>query len=84
MVYQLPGPCSKAVIGVDFNYFLLKDQTVWVSGSLKHNGEVQIDTSTNGTLVNLNDLLTENTGVEAKFANIESGYSHALLLDSEG
>jgi alpha-tubulin suppressor-like RCC1 family protein len=84
MVYKLPGRCTKVVIGVNFNFFLLKDQTVWASGSLKHNGEVQIDTSEHGTLVNLNDLLMESTGIEAKFVNIEAGYSHALLLDSEG
>lgn len=70
--------------GLTFNVFLLKSGEVWLSGNINQGGESLIDTENYGGLICLNEVLRENTGIEAKFVKVKAGYSHALLLDDQG
>ena len=35
-------------------------------------------------MINLSEVFQDNCGYKAKFVKIKAGYSHALILDSEG
>ena len=42
-LFQLPGECSQVEIGLEFNLFLLKDGTVYMSGLITQEGVSVVD-----------------------------------------
>jgi len=63
----------------------MKDGQAYVSGQVSHQGEELINTHNyEEPLVNLQESLMENCGLQAKFVDIKAGNSHALLLDDQG
>jgi alpha-tubulin suppressor-like RCC1 family protein len=66
-------------LGSEFNLFLAKSGTVWISGAITQEGEHVVDTY--GGLINLSNRMTDKNRVP--FKRIECGYSHALLISKD-
>jgi alpha-tubulin suppressor-like RCC1 family protein len=85
VVYSLPaGKLKQVAIGLTFNMFLMEDGTAIMSGELSQGGETFMNTWNTEPLLNLNEDLMFYEKIETKFELIRCGYSHALLLDTEG
>lgn len=77
MLYELSEEIIDVRLGLEFNLFLAKSGTVWLSGAITQEGEHVVDTY--GGLINLSNRMTK----AVPFKRIECGYSHALLVSRE-
>lgn len=74
-ICELPMKCLQVEIGLEFNLFLLEDGSVHMSGAITQEGYNVLNTF--GKLINLSDRMDN----PVSFKQIQSGYSHALLVD---
>lgn len=69
--------CKQVEIGLEFNLFLLEDGSVYMSGAITQEGCEVLQTL---GLIDLSDRMKESV----RFQQIQTGYSHALLVDDQG